>query len=220
MGIDERCTIYYIYASMIPYIYCGEPDAADWDTMFQECFPFDNIARQHMLSAVQEIRKRVADPDHMDLHHIIPRCFYKDKNLPVDNTGKNLIYVTPEEHLWFHCCCVSCCNYHIKPYLKSPVMSMIGYKKEAQRNGIKNALAAGVHFGRQAIPCPPEEIWRPVIDQVNRNEITVETALHLLHMKRTTFYKHFSKYVDPTRNAHAKRWVSRRSNWITTHNGS
>ena len=84
----------------LSYIYCGAEDKTDWETMFSECYPFDNIARRHMIQSLNELRLRVADPATMTPHHIIPRCFYEQKDLPVDNTPKNLIYLTQEEHLW------------------------------------------------------------------------------------------------------------------------
>lgn len=187
----------------LSYIYCGSEDKTDWDTMFKECYPFDNIARRHMIQALNELRLRVADPTTMTPHHIIPRCFYEQMNLPVDNTPKNLIYLTQEEHLWIHCCCVSCCNYNIKPKLKHPVIAMLGYWKDAQREGIAKAKAAGKKFGRPSIPCPPEEEWRPVMERLNKNEITVDAAAKLLNLKKTAFYRMLGKYIDHNRNFHA-----------------
>ena len=173
------------------YVYCGECDKTDWNALFKECFPFDNVARQHMIQAITEVRKREVDTNSMTPHHIIPRCFYAQKNLPVDSTPQNLIYLTQEEHLWFHCCCVSCCNYNIKPKLKHPVIAMLGYWKDAQKVGIENAIAAGVKFGRRAISKPEESVWKPLIDQVNNGAITATKAMNVLNMKRTTFYKLF-----------------------------
>ncbi len=189
----------------LSYIYCGSEDKTDWDTMFKECYPFDNIARQHMIQALNELRLRVADPATMTPHHIIPRCFYEQKNLPVDNTPKNMIYLTQEEHLWFHCCCVSCCNYNIKPKLKHPVIAMLGYWKDAQKEGIAKAKARGQKFGPKPKEKPDESIWKPVIDRVNRNEITVNKAMFLLGEKRTTFYRLYGNDLNHMRTTMSAR---------------
>jgi len=67
----------------------------------------------------------------------------------------------------------------------------MSYRKDAQKVGIKNAIAAGVKFGRRAIPKPDESVWKPIIDQVNNGVITASKAIKILNMKRTTFYKLF-----------------------------
>ena len=80
---------------------------------------------------------------------------------------------------------------------------MLGYWKDAQKEGIAKAKAAGKKFGRQAIPCPPDDVWRPVMDRLNKNEITVSTAAKLLNLKKTAFYRLLGKYIDHNRNVRA-----------------
>ena len=187
------------------YIYCGSEDKYDWDTLFKECFPIDNIARKYMILAINELRSRVSNTETMVPHHIIPRCFYDYKNLVCDSSPNNLIYVTQEEHLFFHSCAASCCNYNIKSKLKQPVVSMLGYWKDAQKEGIKKAMANGVHFGRPTIPKPPEDVWKPVIERVNRGEISARQACRELNFKNSTFYRLFGNDIDKNRTTKATR---------------
>lgn len=41
-------------------------------------------------------------------HHIIPKCYYKDRNIPVDNTEDNLVNLLLQNHLLAHCYMVLC----------------------------------------------------------------------------------------------------------------
>lgn len=43
-------------------------------------------------------------------HHIIPRCFFKVNNLPVDNSDANLVNLTLEEHRKIHQLIPLCAN--------------------------------------------------------------------------------------------------------------
>lgn len=190
----------------LSYIYCGaESKTADWDGLFKECFPIENMAYTAMVQAINANRNRIGNLDTMVVHHIIPKCFYEYKGLPIDNSPKNLLWVTQEEHLWMHCCCVACCNYNIKPMLKSPVRIMLGYGKDAQREGIRRAKLRGQKFGPEPIKKPPESIWRPIIDRVNRNEINVPKAMRLLGTKKSTFYRLYRDDLDHTRTTMAAR---------------
>lgn len=41
-------------------------------------------------------------------HHIIPRCWFKMMNLPIDNSKSNLVMLTPEDHLKVHQLAILC----------------------------------------------------------------------------------------------------------------
>ena len=186
------------------YIYCGSEDKYDWDTLFQECFPIDNIARKHMIQVINELRPRVSNAETMTPHHIIPRCFYVYKNLMCDSSQNNLIYVTQEEHLFLHSCAAACCNYNIKSQLRQPVIAMLGYWKDAQKEGIRKYVANGGKMGHPPIPRPADYIWKPILDKVNENEMKITDACSALNLKRTTFYKFFKNELNRDRNIHSR----------------
>ena len=202
------------------YIYCGSEDKYDWDTLFQECFPIDNIARKHMIQVINELRQRVSNTEKMTQHHIIPRCFYEYKNLKCDNSQNNLIYVTQEEHLFLHSCAVACCNYNLKSKLKQPVIAMLGYWKDAQKEGIRRYVANGGKMGPPPKQRPAESIWKPIIEKVNANEMTVREALSILNLKRTTFYKLFMNELNRDRNVYSRTMSAMRTNSVHSSSSS
>ena len=58
---------------------------------------------------------------------------------------------------------------------------------QRQREGIDCALDKGIVFGRPQIQFP--ENWQCVMEQVKNKEITSVTAMELLNLKKTTYYK-------------------------------
>ena len=82
---------------------------------WKECF--DNSTASYfklidlLLSAIErEIKKESG----YELHHIIPRSFFKHKGLKVDDTKNNLIKLTPSEHYMAHYYMSKCANKIIK----------------------------------------------------------------------------------------------------------
>lgn len=59
--------------------------------------------------------------------------------------------------------------------------------RKRQREGIACALDRGVAFGRPQITFP--ENWNCIMEQVKNKEITSVEAMHLLNLKKTTYYK-------------------------------
>ena len=51
-------------------------------------------------------------------HHIIPRCYFKLKGLPVDGSEANLVNLTYEEHAKVHALAALCAVDELKPKLK------------------------------------------------------------------------------------------------------
>lgn len=51
-------------------------------------------------------------------------------------------------------------------------------------------------------PRPPDEICQPILEQLNRNEITVHAACKALNMSYDVFHRIFKDDVDPNRRTH------------------
>ena len=58
---------------------------------------------QHFVAMMNIINMaRLNPPESGDKHHIIPRCWFKMNNLPIDNSDANLVLLTKEQHGKIH----------------------------------------------------------------------------------------------------------------------
>ena len=58
---------------------------------------------QHFVAMMNVINaSRLNPPKEGHKHHIIPRCWFKKSNLPVDNSDDNLVLLTYEDHTKVH----------------------------------------------------------------------------------------------------------------------
>ena len=64
--------------------------------------------------------------------------------------------------------------------------------RKRQAEGITAARKRGQHLGRQEINFPPN--WFEVYIRWKKKEIRANTAMEILNLKRTTFYKLVNKY--------------------------
>lgn len=61
------------------------------------------IYNQHFVAMMNIINAaRLNQPEMGHKHHIIPRCWFKMNNLPVDNSDNNLILLSVEDHIKVH----------------------------------------------------------------------------------------------------------------------
>ena len=58
---------------------------------------------QHFVAMMNIINAaRLNPPSKGHKHHIIPRCWFKMNNLPVDNSKDNLVLLSYEDHVKAH----------------------------------------------------------------------------------------------------------------------
>ena len=64
---------------------------------------------QHFVAMMNIINAaKLNPPDKGQKHHIIPKCWFKMNNLPVDNSKDNLILLSYEDHVKVHRLAVLC----------------------------------------------------------------------------------------------------------------
>ena len=60
-------------------------------------------SNQHFVAMMNIINMaRLNPPESGDKHHIIPKCWFKMNNLPIDNSDANLVLLTKEQHGKIH----------------------------------------------------------------------------------------------------------------------
>lgn len=64
---------------------------------------------QHFVAMMNIINAaRLNPPERGHKHHIVPKCWFKLHNLPIDNSKDNLVLLTVEDHQKVHRLCVLC----------------------------------------------------------------------------------------------------------------
>ena len=66
-----------------------------WDNVFEYNQHF--VAMMNIINAA-----RLNHPESGHNHHIIPKCWFKKNNLPIDNSTDNLVLLTEEQHMKVH----------------------------------------------------------------------------------------------------------------------
>lgn len=101
-----------------------------------ECFEYN----QHFVAMMNVINraKRENLEGKFEVHHIIPRCFYKAMNMEVDNSDKNLVKLTREQHCKVHHLAMLCAKEIVKNSLTKAFQLMthakgrLGYKHDEE----------------------------------------------------------------------------------------
>ena len=86
---------------------------------------------QHFVAMMNIINAaRLNPPTKGHKHHIIPRCWFKMNNLPVDNSKDNLILLTLEDHIKVHKLASLC---SVDTHIKYAMLSSIGILSRGER---------------------------------------------------------------------------------------
>lgn len=81
-----------------------------------------------MMNIINNARLRNINKGHK--HHIIPRCWFKYKKLPIDNSKSNLIILSAEDHLKVHQLAALCAK---EPYICCAMRAAVGLLNNGER---------------------------------------------------------------------------------------
>ena len=103
--------------------------------MIEQVFEYN----QHFVAMMNIINSsRLNPPTKGHRHHIIPKCWFKMNNLPIDNSDENMILLTKENHIKVHKLSVLCAA---TPEIKSKM----GYAVHRLLNG----NFSGIHHSEE-----------------------------------------------------------------------
>jgi hypothetical protein len=84
-----------------------------------KCFDVENPYFKKMIEIVKDNQQheKVVTTGR-ELHHFIPRAYYKKMNLSIDNSPENLVSLSPKDHFKIHYFIIFCC----KPVIKNSML--------------------------------------------------------------------------------------------------
>ena len=101
---------------------------------------------QHFVAMMNIINfARLNPPTKGHKHHIIPKCWFKKNNLPVDNSKDNLVLLTPEDHAKVHKLAYLCSKNEIKSSLRFAYYMTNNIYKEMDLLGSNNPFYGKHH---------------------------------------------------------------------------
>ena len=113
---------------------------------------------QHFVAMMNIINMaRLNPPESGDKHHIIPKCWFKMNNLPIDNSDANLVLLTKEQHGKIH-----------------KLMSLCAKDEQLKRNMVIAAHLMGLPTTSLKYT-PTEETRRKISESKKGHTVTVET---------------------------------------------
>ena len=96
-----------------------------------------------MMNIINAARLNPTESGHK--HHIVPRCWFKLHNLPIDNSKDNLVLLTAEEHAKVHKLAYLCCKEEISAALKYAYYMTNNIFKEMNLIGSNNPFFGKHH---------------------------------------------------------------------------
>ena len=92
---------------------------------------------------------RLNPPESGHKHHIIPRCWFKMNNLPVDNSKDNMVLLTEEDHIKVHRLCILCA---INPQLKGRMALAVHRLLKGKKDTMVSYNMSGINNPRFGKP--------------------------------------------------------------------
>lgn len=121
--------------------------------MLEQVFEYN----QHFVAMMNIINaSKLNPPESGHKHHIIPKCWFKMNNLPIDNSDNNLVLLTNEDHIKVHKLSMLCAA---TPQLKSKMGFAVKRLLKGNFSGMhhteeskKKISANNAHYWKGKVP--------------------------------------------------------------------
>ena len=149
---------------------------------------------QHFVAMMNVINAaRFNPPESGDKHHIIPRCWFKMNNLPIDNSDENLVLLSKEQH----------CKVH-------KLMSLCAKNEQLKRNMVLAAQFMGLPAAALKYT-HSEETRRKISESKKGHTVTVETLRKMseaLSGNKNPMYRKKHSEISRIKMSEAKKKLS------------
>lgn len=155
----------------------------------EECF-IDNEDFEKMMSIISVAKKRVLTQEESigtQVHHIIPRSYFKKKQLPIDNNDYNLVTLSKQEHALVHFYAWKCAKPIIKRSMSYTVHLMLGiFTKEIDEETMLAIVSSyknldlrlpAEHFSNEKFTCL-ERLGKKFLWKCNKCGLEIK-AIHI-----------------------------------------
>ena len=160
-----------------------------WNETFNLCFDKNSIDFDNMMKIINYAkscnRGLKANSPNYNIHHIIPRSYYRKNNLVIDNSETNLVKLTLQEHFMVHYYAWKCSTKEIRRPMATAFHLMVG----RVTSNLQNAPTLSLE--------QLSELMIPNIKNVDK-KFRIEEKIHFLK----TISK--SKYITMTDEKHVK----------------
>ena len=110
----------------------------DWDKTLFDCFDAENVDFKNMKDIIDFARSQnrgiKADSKYYNVHHIIPRSYFKKNQFPIDNREINLVKLTLQEHFMVHYYAWKCSKKLIRHSMATAFHLMVGRVSSGLQN--------------------------------------------------------------------------------------
>lgn len=109
-----------------------------WDDNLDKCFDKGSKDFELMWGIIEYARSLnrgiKADSPYFNVHHIVPRSFYKKNSIPVDNRPENLVKLTLQEHFMVHYYAWKCSKKEVRAMMAAAFHLMVGRATKGLNN--------------------------------------------------------------------------------------
>ena len=158
----------------------------DWNKTLFDCFDAENVDFKNMKDIINFARSQnrgiKADSKYYNVHHIIPRSYFKKMNFPIDNREINLVKLTLQEHFMVHYYAWKCAKSPIKRSMATAFHLMVGRATK----GLQNAPTLSIE--------QLSELMIPLETKKDKKLIENEKLNYLKEKSKTEFIE----FVDET----------------------
>ena len=153
---------------------------------------------QHFVAMMNIINAaRLNPPESGHKHHIIPRCWFKMNNLPVDNSKDNLVLLSVEDHIKVHRLSILCAA---TPQLKGRMALAVHRLLKGKKDTMVSYNMSGINNPMYGVPRSKE--IRDKISATKKARMNDELRKKISEAKKGNNNPNYGKHLseDTKRN--------------------